>query len=98
LRLPHFVDNLLTDGGEVVGLTHGLPFTPRNISWYSFLLEAGSTPRAIMWLEGLGRLKNPMTSSGNEPATPATRLRTSKSLYNYGILVTLLNILRLFFL
>jgi hypothetical protein len=26
-------------------------------------------PRAIVWLEGLGQLKNPLTSSGIEPAT-----------------------------
>jgi hypothetical protein len=26
------------------------------------------TPRAIMWLERLGQLKNPMTSLGFEPA------------------------------
>jgi hypothetical protein len=35
---------------------------PQEGSWYSFLLEAESTPRAIMRLEGLGELKNPMTS------------------------------------
>jgi hypothetical protein len=29
----------------------------------------GVDPRAIVWLEGLGQLKNPMTSSGIEPAT-----------------------------
>jgi hypothetical protein len=28
LRLPHFLDNWLTDGGEVVSLMHQLPFTP----------------------------------------------------------------------
>jgi hypothetical protein len=28
-RLPHFLDNGLTDDGEVVSLTHWLPFTPR---------------------------------------------------------------------
>jgi hypothetical protein len=52
-RLPHFLDNRLTDGR----------------SWYSFLLEAESTPRAIVRLEGLGQMKNSVTSSGIEPAT-----------------------------
>jgi hypothetical protein len=28
-RLPHFLDNRLTDGGEVVSLTRRPPFTPR---------------------------------------------------------------------
>jgi hypothetical protein len=27
-RLPHFLDNRLTDGGRVVSLTHRPPFTP----------------------------------------------------------------------
>jgi hypothetical protein len=30
-RLPHFLDNRLTDGGEVVSLTRRPPFTPRKI-------------------------------------------------------------------
>jgi hypothetical protein len=30
-RLPHFLDNLLTDGGEVVNLTRRPPFTLRKI-------------------------------------------------------------------
>jgi hypothetical protein len=33
-ELPHFLDNQLTDGGEVVSLTR------QEDSWYSFLLEA----------------------------------------------------------
>jgi hypothetical protein len=45
------------------------PFIPQEVSWYSFLLEAESTPKAIVRLEGLGILKNPITSSGFEPAT-----------------------------
>jgi hypothetical protein len=31
LRLPHFLDNRLTDGGEVVNLKCRPPFTPRKI-------------------------------------------------------------------
>jgi hypothetical protein len=37
------LDNRLTDGGEVVRLTSLPPFTPREDSSYSFLLEAEST-------------------------------------------------------
>jgi hypothetical protein len=43
-RLPHFLDNRLTDGGEVVSPTRRPPFTSQEDSWYSFLLEAESTP------------------------------------------------------
>jgi hypothetical protein len=43
-RLPHFLDNQLTDGGKVVRLTRRPPFTPQEDSWYSFLLEAEPTP------------------------------------------------------
>jgi hypothetical protein len=41
LRLPHFLDNQFTDGGEVVSPMHWLPFNPR----------------AIVQLKGLGQLK-----------------------------------------
>jgi hypothetical protein len=34
-RLPHFLDNQLTDGGEVVAL---------RACWYSFLIETKATP------------------------------------------------------
>jgi hypothetical protein len=30
-RFPHFLDNRLTDGGEVVSIMHWPPFTPRKI-------------------------------------------------------------------
>jgi hypothetical protein len=42
------------------------PFTLQEDSWYSFLIEAESAPRAIGRLEGLGYLKNPMPLSGIE--------------------------------
>jgi hypothetical protein len=41
-RLPHFLDNHLADGSEVVSLNHWLPFTPQDDSWYSSLLEGES--------------------------------------------------------
>jgi hypothetical protein len=43
-RLPHFLDSRLTDGGEVVSLTRWPHLYPQEDSWYSFLLEAESTP------------------------------------------------------
>jgi hypothetical protein len=43
LRVPHYLDNRLTDGGEV-SLTRRPPLTPQEDSWYSYLLEAESTP------------------------------------------------------
>jgi hypothetical protein len=54
-RLPYFLDNRLTDGGEV-SLTRRPPLTPQEDSWYSFPLEAESTPRhsaagRIRWSE-----------------------------------------------
>jgi hypothetical protein len=44
LRVPHYLDNRLADGGKVVSLTRRPPFTPQEESRYSFLLEAESTP------------------------------------------------------
>jgi hypothetical protein len=41
-RLQHFLDNRLTDGGEVVSLVR----RRQEDSWYSFLLEAESTPES----------------------------------------------------
>jgi hypothetical protein len=43
LRIPNFVDNQLTDGGEVVSLMHTAAFYPQEESWYSLLFEAKST-------------------------------------------------------
>jgi hypothetical protein len=66
LRLSYFLDNWLTGGCEVVGLTR---FTSQEDSWYSFLLEPVD-PRAIVQLQGLGKFKkNQMTSLGIEPTT-----------------------------
>jgi hypothetical protein len=42
--IPHSLENQLTDVGEVISLTHLQRFTTQEGSWYSFLLEAESTP------------------------------------------------------
>jgi hypothetical protein len=39
-KLPHFLDNRLTDGGEVVSLTRRPPFTPQEDFSYLFPLDA----------------------------------------------------------
>jgi hypothetical protein len=42
-RLPRFLDNRVTDGGDV-SLTRRPHFNPQEYSWYSFLLKIESTP------------------------------------------------------
>jgi hypothetical protein len=45
-----YLYNHLTDGGKVVSLTHRSPFTPREDSWYSFLLDAeGHSGAGRIW-------------------------------------------------
>jgi hypothetical protein len=44
VEAPTLLDSRLTDGGKVVSLTRRPPFAPQEVSWYSFLLEAESTP------------------------------------------------------
>ena len=43
LRFPDLMTTA-QGGGKVVSLTHLPPLPPRKSSWYSFLLEAESTP------------------------------------------------------
>jgi len=43
LRFPDFVTTA-QDGGKVASLKHRPPLTPSKYSWYSFLLDAESTP------------------------------------------------------
>jgi hypothetical protein len=48
LRIPHCLNNRLTDGDKVVSRKHRPRSTPQKhlffYFWYSFLLEAGCTP------------------------------------------------------
>jgi hypothetical protein len=50
-------------------------------SWYSFLLEAESIPG----LEGLGKLKNSMTSLGIKPVNVYTHLKSKETRQTLGI-------------
>jgi hypothetical protein len=63
-----FLDNQLTDDGEVSTFSAGRPLTPGR---FLVLISVRGLvePRATVQLEELGQLKNPMTSSGIEPIT-----------------------------
>jgi hypothetical protein len=50
-------------------LRAGRPLLPRKIPRTHFCYRDCVGPSAILWLEGLGQLKNPVTSSGIESAT-----------------------------
>jgi hypothetical protein len=66
--VPHYLDNRLTDGGEVVSLTRRLPFIPPG-RFLVLISDRGLVdPRAIVRLVGLGKLKI-STPSGLELAT-----------------------------
>jgi hypothetical protein len=65
LKFPDYMTTA-RDDGKVDSLTHRQPLPNRKFSWYSFLLEAESTPR---WSEWLCKWKIPLTPSGIEPAT-----------------------------
>ena len=57
------------EGGKVVSPMHRPPLPSRKYSWYSFLLEAESTPRPQCSWKDYAYEKNPVTPSGIEPAT-----------------------------
>jgi hypothetical protein len=60
-RLPHFLDNRLTDGGEVASLTRRHPLPP-GIFLILNSVRGRIDPRAIVRLEELCQFKNPITS------------------------------------
>jgi hypothetical protein len=71
LRIAHFLGNRLTDGGEVVSLTHRPRSTPQkhcSSAYDTHFCYKLSQPQGLVRLEGLGTLKNSF-ASGLEPAT-----------------------------
>jgi hypothetical protein len=72
LRIPHYLDNRLTDGGKVVSPTHPPHFTPQKNHYFyvsgTHFCYRLSKPKGLVRPEGLGKLKKKITSSGIEPA------------------------------
>ena len=56
------------EDGKAVSPTHRPPLSLRKYPWYSFMLEAGSTPGPQFGRKDYVNENIPMASSGNEPA------------------------------
>jgi len=65
------------DGGKFVSHTHWPSLPSRKCSWYSFLLEAESTPGPQCDRKDFMSMKNPLTPAGIEPASLTTVLLRS---------------------
>jgi hypothetical protein len=67
VRISHFLDSRLIDGGKIASLTHGPRSTPKkhHFSGTHFCLRLNKS-QGLVRLEGLG---NSFISSGLKPAT-----------------------------
>jgi hypothetical protein len=90
LRIPHCLDNRLTDGGKVVSPTHQPHFTPQKhyyvyVSGTHFCYSM-SKPQSLVRTEGLGKFTNSPHRVSNPhsaltttlPRTPSTLDRTTR--------------------
>jgi hypothetical protein len=61
LRIPHCLDNRLTDGGKVVSNTHWLNFTPQKHYYFdvsgTHFCQRLSKPQGLVRPQGLGKFK-----------------------------------------
>jgi hypothetical protein len=60
LRILHFLDSQLTDGGEIASLTHRPRFTPQKHLLLFTFVRGQVNPRATVRLEGLPQPKQLM--------------------------------------
>jgi hypothetical protein len=64
-RLPHFIENLLTDGGEIVSLLRWQKCFPPGRLLIHISVGSSVEPKAIVLLEELGKLKQIINLIGN---------------------------------
>jgi hypothetical protein len=57
LRLPHFLNSRLINGGGVVNLARRPLFIAQRRFLVLICVRSSVYPRAVVWLEGLGQLK-----------------------------------------
>jgi hypothetical protein len=81
LRIPHCLDNRLTDGGKIVSPTHPSHFIPQYNYYFSVsaihFCKRLSKPQGLVQPEGLGKFKNPSHRDSNP--RPSGLLRNALS-------------------
>jgi hypothetical protein len=81
-RLPHLFRQL-TYGNEVISLTRRPPFNSPGSSLILISIRGWVYPRALVWLEGLGKLKMKWPHRESNPRPSSSKYATACLIYIY---------------